>query len=345
MAPAPESDLAERLAAYCRQRLPQADAVTVSELQRIFGGGSRETWRFTLNERQAGQDRVHALILRRDPDTSLIDTQRRVEVTALRAFENSNVPVPRTWWLEEDPAALGHPFFVMQAVTGCEAGPLKLMAPPYAEHHARIAQQKWTLLGHIAGHDPAALAGVTPAVDVDTAWRHELDHWGQVIERQARAPQPIAQAALRWLRAHPPPPAQRLSVVHGDYRTGNLLVAPDGQIRAVLDWELAHTGDPLEDLAWSFNRVWCFQRDDRVGGLASRQQAIAWWRAASGLQVDERALHWWELFNAVKGQGIWLGAARAFEDGGGKDLLLAYAAWALTNSQDRAMLELLGRLS
>ena len=344
-ATAERAELAERLAACCRQHRPGAERVHVSDLQRIFGGGSRETWRFTLTETRTGRDEVHALVLRRDPATSLIDTQRRVEVAALRAFEGSDVPVPRIGWLEEDPQPLGHPYFVMEAITGCEAGPMKLMAPPYMAHHAAIARQAWTLLGHIARTDPAPLAGLVPAVTPATAWQHELDHWAGVIDQQAQAPQPIAQAAIRWLRAHPPPPAQRLSVVHGDYRVGNLLVAPDGTLRAVLDWEMAHAGDPLEDLAWSFNRMWCFQRNHLVGGMATRAEAIAWWQATSGLQVDPRALHWWELFNAVKGQGIWLGAARAFADGGRQDLLLAYAAWALMNSQDRAMLELMGQLN
>ena len=154
-ADAATAELAERLAACCRQRRPGAEQVRVSDLQRVFGGGSRETWRFTLTETRAGRDEVHALVLRRDPATSLIDTQRRVEVAALRAFEGSAVPVPRTWWLEEDPQPLGHPYFVMEAITGCEAGPMKLMAPPYMAHHAAIARQAWTLLGHIARTDPA----------------------------------------------------------------------------------------------------------------------------------------------------------------------------------------------
>ena len=133
-------------------------------------------------------------------------------------------------------------------------------------------------------------------------------------------------------------------MVHGDYRTGNFLASADGQIRAILDWEMAHRGDPLEDLAWSLNRAWCFQGDDRAGGLAARDVAIAHWEQASGLRADPAALHWWELLACVKGQGIWLGAARAFAQGANRDLMMAFAAWLLTNSQDRAMLELMGHL-
>lgn len=344
MAPPEAEALAPRLQAYCARQRPQAQGVRITQLQRIFGGASRATWRFTLHETVNGRDAAHPLILRQDPPASLIRTERRREVAALRAFEGTAVPVPRTWWLEEDPAPLGSPFFVMEAITGCEAAPMKLMAPPYAAHHARTAEQAWRTLGLLATTDPARLGdgdgGVTPA----SAWQRELAHWQGVVAQESLEPQPITQAALRWLHAHPPPPAQRLSIVHGDYRIGNLLVAPTGDVRGVLDWEMAHLGDPLEDLAWSLNRAWCFQNDGRVGGLVPRAQAIGHWQAACGLVAEPEALRWWELLACVKGQAIWLGAARAVERGANRDVMLAFAAWLLGNSQERAMLELLGHL-
>ena len=332
--------LASALTAYCRQRLPQARALHVSGLQRIFGGASRQTWRFVLHQ----DGMVQPLILRRDPEASLIETERRIEFSAYQRFADTAVPVPRVWWLEEDPGPLGHPFFVMEEITGCEAGPLKLMAEPYRSHHEALAAQKWTILGQLSATPPRELAQVLPAVAPERVWRRELDHWQAVIERDAVQAQPVLWAALRWLRAHPPPPPRQLAVVHGDYRTGNLLVDRQGRIRAVLDWEMMHLGDPLEDLAWGMNRAWCFQRDERVGGLARREQAIAWWEAASGLRAEAQALHWWELFNAVKAQAIWLSAARTFEDGGNRDLMMVLAAWSLINTEDRALLDLMGRL-
>ena len=346
MAPADNSDpaLAQRLADYCRMRLAHPGTVRVSGLRRIFGGASRETWRFVLHEDLGDTTRSRPLILRRDPGASLIDTERRVEFAAFQAFAGSEVPVPEALWLEEDAGPLDHPFFVMQEVTGCQSGPARLMAEPFAAHHDRIARQKWTILGRIAASDPAALATVLVPVAAPEAWRRELDHWSAVIERDALEPQPIAQAAIRWLRAHPPAPAQRIGIVHGDYRTGNFLFDAQGDIRAILDWEMVHLGDPLEDLAWGMNRSWRFQNNALVGGLATRQQAIDWWEQASGLRADPAALHWWELFSCVKGQAIWLSAARAFESGANSDLMMAFAAWMLSNSQDRAVLELMGHL-
>lgn len=346
MAPADDTEqLGQRLARYCQARLNDqgVERTQVSDLSRIHGGASRETWRFVLHEWRMGVQTQRPLILRRDPAASLIDTERRVEYTALQAFADSSVPVPRVLWLEEDSKALSSPFFIMEQITGCESAPARLMAAPYLAHHPQTAREKWTILGQIAQQPIAALASLVPTVTAQDCWRRELDHWSGILDREALAPQPVVGAAVRWLRAHPPPPAQRLSIVHGDFRTGNLLIDPHGHVRAVLDWEMAHVGDPLEDLAWGINRAWSF-RPGMVGGLALRAVALEHWEHASGLHADAEALHWWELFSCVKGQAIWQTAARAMQSGANQDLIMAFAAWSMANTQDRVTLELMDRL-
>ncbi len=339
--------LDSRLADYIAGRLPGAQEVRVSGLDRIFGGASRETYRFELSYRDAGETTSRRLILRRDPPGSLIETERAVEFGAYKAFHGTPVPVPEPLWLEEDPSFLDYPFFVMEELSGLEASPQAIVGPPYAQHAQKLAQQKWTILGEIAKADPKALGlhQVMEPVALDGAWKRELEYWESRIDRDELCPQPIIRAAIRWLRRHPPPPAQKLSVVHGDYRTGNFLVDDAGTIRAVLDWEMAHLGDPLEDLAWGINRIWCWARDDRVGGLLPKARAVEIWQESSGLVADPDALHWWELFSCVKGQGIWVSSAKEFQAGKNQDLVLGLAAWMQTNAQDRAALELLGQLS
>ncbi|THD58560.1 phosphotransferase family protein [Phenylobacterium sp.] len=337
--------LAPRIAAYVAARMPGTQGLTVADVEKIPGGASRETYRFRLTWREGGRDHERRLILRRDPPASLIDTERRIEFAAYRAFEGSAVPVPRMLWLEEDAGPLGAPFFIAEELAGFQTSPQVLFSGPYDAVLPRLAERKWTILGEIARADPIAL-GLTEVMDapaLDACWRRELDHWEGVIDREEAEPQPIARAAIRWLRAHPPPPAQRLSVVHGDYRTGNFLYDAAGEVQGVLDWEMAHLGDPLEDLAWSFNPIWRMGRG-LAGGLVPQDEAVAVWARASGLAVDPAALHWWMLFNCVKGQGIWVGSARAFIDGGNTEPILIYAAWWLLNAQDRAILELMGKL-
>ena len=319
--------------------------VEVSNLERISGGAPRETYRFRLTWREDGEVCTRQLILRRDPPASLIDTERRVEFEAYRAFHGSAVPVPAMLWLEEADAALDHPFFIAEELTGFQASPQLLFAGGYTAVLPKVAQRKWTILGEIARADPLAL-GLHKVMDppaLDACWRRELDHWEAIFDSDEAEPQPIARAAIRWLRANPPPPAQKLSVVHGDYRTGNFLYDEAGEIHGVLDWEMAHLGDPLEDLAWGFNPIWQFGRG-LAGGLIAQAEAVAIWERTSGLKSDPAALHWWILFNCVKGQGIWVGSARAFIDGGNREPIMVYPAWWLLNAQDRAILKVMGRL-
>ena len=335
--------LEPRLAAYIATRMPGASEVVVSSLERISGGASRETYRFLLLWTEGAKPRQRRLILRRDPPASLIDTERRVEFEAYRAFRNTAVPVPEMLWLEEGHDALDHPFFIAEEITGFQAGPAALFAA--ADVVLRhVAERKWTILGTIARADPAPLAAIVPAPALDQCWHRELDHWAALIDRDADQPLPITQAAIRWLRANPPPPAQRLSIVHGDYRTGNFLYDAAGDIHGILDWEMAHLGDPLEDLGWSLQPVWTFGRQGLAGGLCPPASAIAIWERASGLKADPSALHWWTLFNCIKGQGIWVGSAAAFNSGGNRAPIMIYPAWWLINAQERAMLQVMGRL-
>ena len=338
--------LEERLAAYVAPRLHGARDLRVTDLVRIHGGASRETSRFVLRYTQEGAAVERRLILRRDPPGSLIDTDRRIEFAAYQAFHGTAVPVPEALWLEEDEAHLDHPFFVMEELSGLEASPQALLAPPYDAFAEHMGRQKWTILGEISRADPEALGlvGAMEPVALDKAWDRELTHWETILDADEREPQPIIRAVIRRLRASPPPPAQKLSVVHADYRTGNFLVDPQGDIRGILDWEMAHLGDPLEDLAWGINPVWRWARDERVGGLLPRADAIALWEKASGLQADPQALLWWELFSCVKGQGIWVSGSREYSEGANQDPVLGFSGWMMGNSQDRAALQLLGKL-
>ncbi|MFI5315404.1 MAG: phosphotransferase family protein [Myxococcota bacterium] len=340
-------ELAERIAAYAAHRLPSATDVAASHVDRIHGGASRETYRFRLRWREGGREIERRLILRRDPPGSLIETDRAAEFAAYRAFHGTAVPVPEPLWLESDSRWLDHPFFVMEELVGFDASPQAILAPPYAQHHERLAREKWSILGAIAAADPEklGLASELPAVAPADAWRRELDHWTRVVDEDELEPQPIIRAAIRRLRRAPPPPPLRAHVVHGDYRTGNFLYDAEGSIRGILDWEMAHLGDPLEDLAWSINRIWCWARDGRVGGLTSKENAIRIWEQASGLRADPAALHWWELFSSVKGLAIWISGGREYQNGANQDPVLAFSSIWLGNAQDRAALETMGKLS
>ena len=297
--------------------------------------------------RARGKDESASFILRKDPPASLLETDRELEYAFYSTFAGSTVPVPAMRWLENDPTVLGGAFFIMDRVLGCESGTAVILEPRFRVLHDVIASRMYEILGAIANFEwrgtPAERVSRVPAADA--AWKQELDHWEAIIDAQELSPQPIVRAGIRWLRAHPPAPAQRVSVVHGDYRVGNFLYQGDGSIHAIVDWEMAHIGDPLEDLAWSFNESWQWARDGKPGGIVDRETAIGLWERFSGMRADREALHWWEVFSNVKAQGIWLTGARSFQEGRTGELIMPVVALRIPgiNGQDESMLRSLGR--
>ncbi len=316
------SDLAKRLQTYLRRRLEEPD-LAVADLARIPGGASRETYRFRARYR--GKDR--GLILRRDPPASLIETERTTEYRAYEAFHGLGLPVPEPIALELDEAPLERPFFIMEEIENCQAG--SIMAPdPFGPHREKVGQQFFAVMGKIAAADPrdVGLSDFEGETDIHAVAMHEVARWEKVIDEDEREPQPIARAAIRWLKKNPPPAAQKISVVHGDYRTGNFLYDDKGDIRAILDWEMSHLGDPLEDLGWAIDPLWS-GGNVNVGGMLPREQAIAIWEKASGLKADPKALHWWEIFASLKGAAIWISAAREYAEGRNIDPINAFSGW------------------
>ncbi len=335
----------DKLARYLEEKLP-APQVSVTNLFRIPGGASRETWMFDAAWQDEGGEKSHAFVVRKDPPASLLETDREAEYGFYSTFWGTTVPVPRMRWLENDASILGGPFFIMDRILGCEANTRVILAPPYLQVQAEIARNMYEILGTISSFEwrgtPAEKVAEAPTVE--TAWQKELAHWEGIIDAQELSPQPVMRAGIRWLRANPPPPAQRISVVHGDYRVGNFLYRDDGSIRGIVDWEMAHLGDPIEDLAWSFNQSWQWAKDGRPGGIVERETAIATWERASGLKADRDALYWWEVFTNVKCQGIWVTGARSFQEGRTNELILPVVAYSLINTQDRYLLETMGRM-
>ena len=334
--------LADQLETYLSDLWGAPTAVT--NLSRIPGGASRETYR--LDAQIAGETggATRGLILRRDPTGSLIDTDRRLEFLAYRTV-HGHVPVPEAIVLEEDGGVLERPFFLMERIDGgIVASPFA--GDPYGAHAKGLGEQFFTTLGKLAAldHENAPIREAAELPASEDCWRIALDQWSTVIEADEQHPQPIVRAAIRHLRRNPPPPAQRITIVHGDYRTGNFMHDGAGQILAILDWEMAHLGDPIEDLGWAFDPLWNHFDETRVCGLVSQAEAIALWEAASGLTVDPAALAWWSLFNAVKGQAIWTSAAKEYSDGGFVDPILAISGWYTARRHDLILAERLAAL-
>lgn len=330
-------EIAKKTAAYLAHRNPDASDVVVHDISRIHGGASRQTYRFRATWTEGGVAKERALILRRDPEASLIETERDVEFNAYRALYPTGLPVPEPVYLETEEKWLDRPFFIMEQIVGCEAAS-PFVADPYGPLAEKIGEQFWRYLGALAAHDPAGIGYAEeenyPAGE--TCWKTALDYWEGEIDGDTLCPQPIAKGAIRWLRRNPPPPPKKISLVHGDYRTGNFLHNDKGEIRAILDWEMCHLGDPLEDIAWAADPLWAFN-DTRPGSMIERDEALALWSKHSGMEIDPVALRWWEVFSVVKGLAIWISASKEYDAGNNVDPILAFSSWYCTDVHNRQL--------
>jgi aminoglycoside phosphotransferase (APT) family kinase protein len=312
----------DRLVAYLQHKMPQAEGLAVSNITRIPGGASRETWSFDAHWKEGGRDETRGLVIRRDPGASVLETERYVEFRVYQAVHGKGIPVPEVYWLEEDPRWLERPFFVMARVKG-ETSPQVLTSEQYAPLWPKIARQKGEILGRIHNLDWQSLGldflGVppSPAHCADM----EIEKWESIMRRDALEPQPALEFALSWLKRHKPV-AQRVCLVHADYRTGNFLVDEEGLIHGVLDWEMVHLGDPMEDVAWVCLRAWRWARDGRIGALMDREEWYRLYEECSGISVDREAVHFWEVLGNLKLAVIFLTGARSFCEGRTSEIML-----------------------
>ncbi len=314
-----------QVAAYLQRQMADAREIEVTQLWRIPGGASRETWSFDATWRDGKARAGRGYILRRDPEASLLETERYVEFRVYQALQGTSVPVPEVFWLETDPQWLERPFFIMGRLPG-ETSPQRLVASGFGGHAAAIAQQKVDVLARIHGLDWRALGldFLGAPEQPERCAGLEIERWEAIMRAQALEPQPALELAIAWLRAHQPV-AQKIALVHADYRTGNFLV-DGGRITGVLDWEMVHLGDPLEDVAWLCLRSWRWAGDSRVGALLPRDEFYRRYEAASGLRVDPEAVRFWEVLGNLKLAVIFLTGARSFVEGRSKDAVHAFTA-------------------
>lgn len=340
----PLFDLIGRFSAYVSYRLPEAKEIKIDEFERIHGGASRETYRLKIRYLLNGEATDSRLILRVDPEHGLIDTELDREFDIYCAFHGTDIPVPKPIWLEQDPKWFGRTFFVMEEIQGCETDRFKIFEPPYDAVTEKIAEEYTRILGLISKTDPekVGLLDEMAAPSPDECWSRELDYWEEKIIEDELEPQPIVRAAIRWLRRNPPPPAQKVGVVHGDYRVGNFLYNEAGEIRGILDWETCHLGDPIEDITWGANPLWIFSRPDKVGGMIEQDKYISIWEDVSGLEVNPGAFHWWVIFSSVKALSIWMSAGRKYADGINRKVFLGRIGWMTTDLQNFILLNQLG---
>ena len=259
--------------------------VGIEDLTRLPGGASKDTWSFSARERDGG---LRRLVLRADRAESL-DSGMALEAALLRAASSAGVPVPPVVGVGGESEGAGAAFLIMEFVDG-ETIPRRILRDgQLGAARSVLAEQCGRILAAVHRIPPAAVPGL-PAGDPLEQLRSQLVQFGQ--------PHPAFELGLLWLeRTRPARSAE--CVVHGDFRNGNLIIGAEG-IRAILDWELAHLGEPLEDLGWLCVKAWRFGSSLPVGGFGTVEQLTAAYEGAGGGHVDAAALDWWTVFGTLR---------------------------------------------
>lgn len=257
------------------------EPVEIAALERLSGGASRETWAFTANGRP--------LILRRDPEGRPgAPGSMALEANAIRAAGRAGLAVPEVI-VDDDGGLLGTAGLVMSRVDGETLARRILRDDTYADARAVLTGQLGRFFAGLHAIDPADVPGIAATDTLAAYW----DRYLQVDDVS-----PTFDAAHRWLDANRPPSSSAV-VVHGDLRLGNVIVGSDG-LRAVIDWELVHVGDPLEDLGWLCVKAWRFGAPLPVAGVGTIDELVNAYTSAGGRTVDRDALHWWLVMNTLK---------------------------------------------
>ena len=315
------TEMVSRLTAFIRSE-GRFDSVAIENFRKMPGGASREIWSFECAMQRGGETSRRAMVLRRDPGAHNISTNRRHEFMVIRAAFEERVPVPEVFWVSEDPNVLGSAFFIMERIEGETLARRLLRDDTYARAREVMPAQLAEILAKIHRIDPVKHKLDFLAEPGDNAALTEVKRYEENFRRLALEPHPAFELAFRWLLKRVPKTPRKV-LVHGDYRIGNVIFGPEG-VRSILDWELAHLGDPMEDVGWMCVRAWRFGNDQKpVGGLGTREDFFRAYERASGTVVDPDAVRFWEVFGNLRWGIITISQARTHIDGFVKSIELA----------------------
>lgn len=314
-------DIREALAAYVAKQL-EVEGASVSSFRRHIGGFSWETYELGLHWANGGAERARDVIVHRVPAAGLLEPYDARPVYELRRAleEVDGVPVPATLWLDADGEATGRPLYVVDKVAG--AVPSQWSSDTFFKDEAARRDTARQLMKAAAalhaapiGLAPAGLRGTGPTPFT------MVERWYEIYRDDCLEAAPILDWGFAWLFRNRDLISDRTAIVHGDFRTGNYMMR-DGRIVALLDFEEAHVGDPVQDLAHCALRL--FRGRLRLpSGLVPLAELLAMYEEESGWPVPHGAFYFWSVFQSVYSAVTLHRAAQLFANGRTDDVRYA----------------------
>jgi aminoglycoside phosphotransferase (APT) family kinase protein len=272
------------------------DLTRLENVVRLSGGATQETWSFDA----VAEARREPLILRRWPGgarrvggENSMSVPLETEAFVIETARKAGVSAPRVRHVLAAQEGIGQGF-VMDRLPGETIARKILRDAEFAAVRPKLARQCGEVLARIHTVDPAPVRALLPSIDGLTQLRRYRDTYDA-----CNHPHPMFELAFKWLEprmSHP----KRKTLVHGDFRHGNLLISPE-RLEAVLDWELTHIGDPLEDIGWICTNSWRFgQAEKIVGGFGDLEDLLAGYEAVGGSPIDADQVRTWIVYGSLK---------------------------------------------
>ena len=316
----------------------------LQNVERIAVGWSHETWLFDFAYLRNGSREILPLCLRLDPGNALLREMSDLgtQFKVLRCLESTPLKTPKAYWFEPDSNILGSPFVVMEKVEGECPNPWGNKGRAFYKAAAERGQLPVSFTKELAklhrlNWQEAGLSFLGVPESGSDFVLSEIRKWERLIDMADRPREPVLEDLIGWLKTNIPQ-RDEITLVHGAYRTGNLLIKDDG-VSAVLDWELQVLGDPMYDVAYvlsDLNR----EGTDLLSNLVPKEVFYEVYQSESGFDIDEKSCEYYNKLYAMRSCAFWMSAASLYESGASTDLRLARTAWSVPVVLDRAARDL-----
>ena len=312
-------EMKDCLQAFVRRHAGYRKAM-VENLRKMPGGASKETWAFDLA--MSGHELLPLVLRlnRRSPLPTSIGLKD--EFALMREVHGADIQVPRPYWYGKDNS--GRSFYVIERIEGetivrrlhkdaryekaRDAMPVQLGKILARIHRIPSARTRFHFLPFRQESGSSVLG--------------QILFYEDLLHRYSPDPHPALELAIRWLKRNAPP-SEHLSLVHGDYRLGNVIFTEKG-VRSILDWELAHIGDPMEDLGYISVQAWRFGNHSKpIGGIGERADFYDAYEKAGGFRLDVGVVQYWEIFGNLLWAIITILQATPFLNGYSSSIELA----------------------